>query len=374
MRYTNWGAAIALQTTPFGGPVPCVVGAPGQAKTAWGRALAAASGRRFIQMILRQMMPEDIKGVPSPDDIEIDGKVYRGCRYLLNEDLLSAMHTQSVAMLDEFNQAGDDTLGSAQEWINSPPPSAWVLAAMNPVEMSTAGRELAPPVVNRMCILPWERLISERRHGWLNGFRNYPAPSVPIVPLDFLDTLGPAWGQVMCDFEDDNTELFGDEAFPKDINLACNPWPSDRSWTHVGILMAACDAVGAGNDVKAQLVSGCVGEAAMRKFMVHLTHRGLPDFEQLLAMPHTLKLDITRFDLSRAILVGVCGRVQAEQTPQRWEAACDVLERAASQSMETAAAVYGGYMKAKPRDYMPRSRNGSWQELQNLILNEAHKQ
>ena len=112
----------------------------------------------------------------------------------------------------------------------------------------------------------------------------------------------------------------------------------------------------------------------MRKFMLHLTHRGLPDFETLLAMPHTLKLDITRYDLSRAILTGVIGRVTAEPTPQRWEAACDVIERASEQSMETAATVYGGLMKAKPSNYMPRSRNGQWKELQGLMLNDSHKQ
>ena len=79
MRYTNMGYAIAQQTTPFGGPVPCAVGKPGQGKTAFERALGAASGREFVQCILRQMMPEDIKGVPAPEDIAIGGNVYRGC-------------------------------------------------------------------------------------------------------------------------------------------------------------------------------------------------------------------------------------------------------------------------------------------------------
>jgi hypothetical protein len=373
MRYTNMGYAIAQQTTPFGGPVPCAVSLPGQGKTAFERALSAASGREYVQMILRQMMPEDIKGVPAPEDILIGGAVYRGCRYLLGEDLLRAMHTPSIWHLDELNHAGDDVLGSAQEVINNPPPAAWVCASMNPVASSTAGRELPPAVVNRMCIVPWERPNCERRAGWVKGFTNYPSPAVPIVPLDFLDTCGKAWGQVMCDFEDDHMELFGDEAYPKDVNLACDPWPSDRSWTHVGILMAACDAVGAGNDVKAQLVQGCVGEAAMRQFMVHLMHRGLPDFEQLLAMPHTLKLDITRYDMSRAILTGVIGRVMSDKTPVRWEAACDVLEYAVDQSMETAATVYGGLMKIKPHDYMPKSRNGRWSTLEQLMLSDSHK-
>lgn len=373
MRYYNRGFAIALQTTPFNGPVPCAVGPPGSAKTAFGRALSAASSRRFLQVILRQKMPEDIQGVPSPDDIEIGGTVYRGCRYLLGEDMLRALHEPSIVMLDELNHAGDDVMGAAQEWINNPPPAAWVCAAMNPVESSTSGRELAPPVVNRMCILPWERPNETRRAGWLQGFRNYPAPPVPIVPPDFLETCGPAWGQIMCDFEDQNMDLFGEDAYPKDANLACNPWPSDRSWTHVGTLMAACDAVGAGNDVKASLVEGCVGEAARTKFMQFLLHAGLPDFEQLLVLPQSLHLP-PRYDLARAIMVGVVGRVTMDSSPLRWEAACDVFEKAYDQQPETAVSVFGGLWKAKPQGHMPRNRNGSWKELQDLVLNTSHKQ
>jgi hypothetical protein len=373
MRFYNMGYAITLQTTPFGGPVPCAVGLPGSAKTAFGKAMEGASGRRFVQWILRQCMPEDIKGIPAPDDIEIGGTVYRGVRYLPSEDILRAQHEPCIVMLDELNHAGDDVMGAAQEWINNPPAASWVCAAMNPIESSTSGRELAPPVVNRMCIVPWERPVDSRRAGWVNGFKNYPAPSVPVVPPDFLDTCGPAWGQIMCDFEDANMDLFGDEAYPKDINKACDPWPSDRSWTHVGILMAACDSVGAGNDVKAQLVEGCVGEAARTKFMQFLLHAGLPDFEQLLVMPESLKLP-ARYDLARAIMVGVIGRVTLEASPMRWEAACDVIERAYDQQPETAVSVFGGLWKAKPQGYMPRSRNGSWKELQDLVLNTAHQE
>ncbi|MFA7677092.1 MAG: hypothetical protein WCY34_02860 [Candidatus Omnitrophota bacterium] len=373
MQYYNMGYAIALQTTPFGGPVPAAVAHPGTAKTAWNRAVASAGNREFIQCILRQKMPEDIKGVPSPDDIEINGHVYRGCRYLMDQDMLTATHAKSHLFLDEFNHAGDDVLGAAQELVNSPPPNAWVSIAMNPVESSTSGRELAPAVVNRLCVVPWERPVDSRRAGWLNGFRNYPAPAIPLVPEDFLDTCGPAWGQIMCDFEDANMELFGEEAYPKDVNKACDPWPSDRSWTHVGILMSACDSVGAGNAVKAQLVEGCVGEAARTKFMQFLLHAGLPDFEQLLVMPESLKLP-ARYDLARATMVGVIGRVTIEPSPMRWEAACDVVECAYDQQPETAVSVLGGLWKAKPQGYMPRSRNGSWKELQDLVLNTAHQE
>ena len=80
---TNWGYAIALQSTPHGGPVPCAVGLPGVAKTAWHMVLAKVTGRHFIQLILRQMMPEDIKGVPVPQDV---GGMGGFVRYLRGEE------------------------------------------------------------------------------------------------------------------------------------------------------------------------------------------------------------------------------------------------------------------------------------------------
>ena len=364
MRLTNWGYAIALQSTPHGGPVPCAVGLPGVAKTAWHMALAEMTGRRFIQMILRQLMPEDIKGVPVPDNDEELGRLVR---YLRSIDLIRAERLPSIVLLDELNHAGHDVMGAAQEWINNPPEAAWVGAAMNPIESSTAGVELAPPVVNRMCVLKWERPVDERRAGWKAGFRKYPAPRMPVLSEDFLDTCGVLWGETMCEFEDDNLELFGDEAYPKDVNKACDPWPSDRSWTHVGILMAACDSVGAGANVRAELVKGCVGDGACVQFMRWMERRELPDYEALLGDPQSLKLP-PRYDISRAILTGVIGKVQFDPTPERWEAGCDVLEVAASQQMEHAASVFGKLWKSKPQGYVPRDRNGAFAEMTKLFV------
>jgi hypothetical protein len=365
----NWPFAIAMQTTPYEGPCPIAIGLPGGGKTSFVEAIAWYAKRLYVPIILGNKRPEDVGGYPKPSEIVMsDGSTYEGLKLLFTEDMLRALHEKCVVIMDEINQAGDDLLAAAQEWIRKPPKNAWLCGAMNPTESSTNGRELSPPVVNRTCLVPWVRMRDQRRAGWLQGFQKYPAPPVPIVPEDFLDTLGPAWGQVMCDFEDENLELFGDEAYPKDPNMACNPFPSDRSWTSVGILMAACDAVGGDMTTKATLVEGCVGEAARTKFMQFLMHRGLPDFEALLAMPNTLKLPVGNYPMGRAILLGVAGRVMAEPTPGRWEAACDVLETAFDQQPETAMTVWGGLMRIKPQGYMPRSRNGSWKEMEALTL------
>lgn len=360
---TNWAAMIAAQCRV----VPMIYGTPGSAKTAVFRALAESANRRFLQCILRQMMPEDLGGVPVPRTVTIAGADHECVVKLLDETIIRARTEPSVVLLDEFNHAGHDVMGAAQEWINDPPAHCWMAACSNPVEQSTSGVELSPPVVNRMCVLTWERPVNERREGWRNGFRNYPAPNVPIVPNDYLDVFGAIWGELMCEFEDRFPDLFGDDAFPNDPNKACEPWPSDRSWTNVGILMAACDAVGANSMVRKQLIHGCVGEGAGNQFIAWLQTKSLPDPEAILADPSSLRLP-QRFDQARAIVCSVLGRLQADCTPDRWEAGYDVAETAFVQQQETAVMYEGRLWKLKPEGHLPRERNGVSEELKRLRL------
>lgn len=350
----NWAALIATQA----GICPYIEGSPGTAKTAVLRALAAATGRRFIQVILRQKMPEDLGGVPVPSDITLgDGSVVRGVQHLLGEDMLRAHHEPSLMLLDEMNQAGHDVLGAAQEFINSPPANCWLVAVGNPVEQSTSGVELAPPVVNRMLVTSWERPNETRRQGWRNGFSGFPAPDVPIVPAGFLEQYGPSWGQMLCDFEDRMPALFGEEAFPKTPGSASQPWPSDRSWTNCGILMAACDSVWANASTRAKCVLGTVGQGAGNSFLQWSNLKDLPDPEELLARPDTLVLP-KRFDLVRTILGGCLSAVKGNATPERWERLFDLIEVAYGQQPEVALSIEGQVWKIKPAGHQPRLRQG----------------
>jgi len=378
MKQTNWGAAISAQC----GVVPMIYGLPGVGKTAVFRQLAQQTGRRFLQCILRQMMPEDLGGVPVPSKIIIGDQTLDCVVKLLSEEIIRAQHEPSIVLLDEFNHAGHDVMGAAQEWINNPPPNCWMIAASNPVEASTNGVELAAPVINRMCRFDWERPVEDRQAGWRNGFRDYPVSRLPLVEPDYLDLYGKRWGELMAGWYDDTGEfhsgfeqkfphLFGDEAFPKDPTKASEPWASDRSWTNVGKLLCGCDSVGANGETRAACVRGCVGDAASKEFLAWVAAQDLPDPYDLLEHPDTLNIRGQRFDIARATLMSVLGAVKALGTPEAWEQAADVIEVAKPQAEEVTAVCFAGLWKIQPTGYVPRVRNGVFAELRKLLLSTS---
>src|SRR4026208_1564882 len=61
MKQTNWAYWIAGQA----GVIPIAVGMPGVAKTESTRALAKAAGRRFLPVMLDQILPEALGGHPA---------------------------------------------------------------------------------------------------------------------------------------------------------------------------------------------------------------------------------------------------------------------------------------------------------------------
>lgn len=362
-KQLNWAHFIAMQA----GVVPLSFGSPGAAKTALHRGLANATGREFVQCILRQMMPEDIGGIPIPHDFHLtSGKVpktVKGVKNLLPEFMLRAHHEPTVLLLDEFNHAGHDVMGAAQELINDPPPMCWMAACANPVEQSTSGVELAPPVVNRMCILQWETPVDEITAGWASGFKEYPTPDFPIVSLDYLDVYGKYWGEKLCTYKAKYPDAI-EHGFPKDPAEGCNPFCSWRSLTNVGLLMAACDSVGANWGTRSKLVNGCIGNAAT-SFLDMVKSDMLPDPEELLAKPSTLKLP-PRFDRVRAIYQSVLSAVKNNNTAARWERAYDLAEIGFDQNAEASMAYEAALNAIKPKGHMPTDRKGNAEEMRKL--------
>ena len=43
-----------------------------------------------------------------------------------------------------------------------------------------AGVDLTPPMVNRLCVIPWETPVEAIRQGWRNGLE-FPAPEIPLL-------------------------------------------------------------------------------------------------------------------------------------------------------------------------------------------------
>lgn len=363
MKQTNWAYWIAGQT----GVIPLALGMPGVAKTESTRALSVAAGRRFLAVMLDQILPEDLGGYPVVKELEHNGlygvEKIEVMRRVHDEKFVMARLEPSIILVDELTNTGHSTQAAALQLMAEGIKGCWIFAAANPPEQAAAGVELTPPMVNRLCVLKWEIDRDAIKDGWRNGL-SFPSPSVPLLPPHWMD-YAPKWGALMCEFESHFPDLL--DAYPKDPAKASQPFPSPRSWTNVIKLLAAADSVDANDEVRSALVYGCVGTAAGTQFLTWLSQQDLPNPEDILADPSSLRLPL-RGDLAVAIMSSVLARVAANNTPDRWERGRDVLGVAFGQSQEIAVAAHGRLWKAKPMSYLPQDRNGVFSKMNQLLM------
>lgn len=338
-KQLNWAAYIAGQA----GVVPVCEGIPGVAKTAGFEALAEATGRRFVPYMLSQMLPEDLGGFPSPDELTILGQAYRCIVRLKDEARLRSELEPTVMLFDELTCANQAVQAAALQILNTPSPNAWRFAAANPVEMAAAGTALAPPMVNRLCLLEWQTPIEDIRAGWRNGLQ-FPKPDFPVLPDSWGEHLH-KWGCLMDEFSGKFPDVM--EVYPKSKSRVVEPYPTPRSWTNVIRLLAAAESVGANKGVSNKLILGCVGTGAGMQFQAFLDDCSLPSPEEILADPRQFKLP-ARGDLAMAMIRSVNAAVEANNTAERWESLAEFWGHVWGQSKELAMACQARMLALKP--------------------------
>jgi hypothetical protein len=281
--------------------------------------------------------------------------------HVMEEARLRAELEPSVVLLDELTCAGHSIQAAALQWVNNPSQGCWMFAAANPPDKAAAGVDLTPPMVNRLCVLPWETPVDSIRAGWRNGL-SFPAPEIPLVPSNWQEYLA-KWGVLLDEF----IQRFPDrlEAYPRDPAKAAEPYPTPRSWTNLIKLLAGAESVSADKRIRRQLVIGCVGEGGGAEFRSFLETLSLPDPEEVLADPAKLQLP-RRGDLAVGIVKSILARIEADASTDRWERCCDVFEHTYRQNKEVAMAAYGRLWKLKPADYTPPKRNGAFAEMDSL--------
>lgn len=349
MKQTNWAYWIAGQA----GVIPLAMGMPGVAKTESTRALAKALNRRFLPIMLDQILPEDLGGYPVVRDVTLDGQTVEVMRRILDEKFMAARLEPSVMLIDELTNTGHSTQAAALQLMAEGIDGCLIYAAANPTEQAAAGVDLTPPMVNRLCVLQWEIDRGAIYSGWRNGL-NFPAPNIPLLPANWRQFTD-KWGSLAAAFMSHFPELL--DAYPKEATNASKPFPSPRSWTNAIKLLGAADSVDAGEEVRSLLLFGCVGQAAGVQFLTWLTECELPDPENLLARPASLALP-RRGDLAVAVVKSVIGRVVQHPTGDRWEACRTLLEHAFQQNEEIGIAAQGDLWRCKPKYYQPQTRTG----------------
>jgi len=352
-KQVNWAPLIAGQA----GVVPLSLGIPGVAKTAFFEALAEATGRRFVPYMLDQVLPEDLRGFPTLREVEIAGQRRSAMVCFPDADRLRAELEDTVVLLDELTCAPQHTQAAALQWINEPSRRSWMFAAANPPEQAAAGVALAPPMVNRLCVVDWETPIAAIREGWRNGLE-FPQPVVPRLPAGWLGHAA-KWGCLL----DEYIGKFPDalEQYPSQKARASNPFPTPRSWTNVIRLLSAAESVDANKHVRNILIEGCVGSAAGMQFRAFLDESNLPGPEEILADPRGFTMP-RRGDLAIALVRSVRAAVEADCTDERWYKLCEVWDHVWSQSKEIGMATYGRVTKIMPVGCTP-PRYGGWGEM-----------
>ena len=323
---------VAALTVAVAAKVPVLLwGAPGTGKTSAIRALAAAAGLPCETVIASIREPSDFAGLPV-----VAGEGVRFAPPAWAQRLAAA--GRGLLFLDELSTAPPAVQAALLRVVLERavgdldlPPEVAVVAAANPPEQAADGWDLSAPLANRLCHLTWEITPRVVADGLAGGWT---APQVPelaggweaeeILARGLVAAFLRARPALAC-------------APPTDPASAGRGWPSPRTWEMTARLWAAAGAAEAGDEARAALVRGCVGDGAGAEFLAWLLEMDLPDPEEVLADPAAFRLP-ERADRAYAALAAVTAAVTAQLSAERWAAGWQVLGIAAATAPDVAAA------------------------------------
>ena len=312
---------IAALSTAVSANVPIILwGPPGSGKTTTINQLATSSKLPLEVVIASIREPSDFAGLPYVTDGAVSLAPPAWATRLVK-------HGKGIVFLDELSTAppavqaallrvpiervvGDVAL----------PPEVRVIAAANRQDEAAGTWELSAPTANRFCHLPWDPTAASISEGFMGGF---PEAEMHRLPKGW-EKAAPAALSNIGAFLRHRPMLAS--AIPEDSSLAGEAWPSPRTWEMAARLIAAHDALKGTDDVLSLLLSGSVGPAAAHEFLTWRSELDLPDPEEVLADPSSLKLP-RRNDRAFAVLASVVAAVAAKPTPKRWEQAWGVVQR-----------------------------------------------
>jgi ATPase family associated with various cellular activities (AAA) len=304
---------------------------PGMGKTSLIRGLAKSQDVLCKTVLGSIREPADIAGLPvastTGDDVNLIppgwAKALKeaGAGYLLLDELTTCPPSVQSAMLAVTldRMVGDLEL----------PGEVAIVAGANPPDRAADGWELAAPLANRLCHLPYEPTVDE----WLEGITTgWAAP--PGSRAIAADATRRALQRAMvAAFIRHRPDLL--HVFPTNSAAAAGPWPSRRTWT----MLADSVAHVAERDTAAAqaLVFGLVGEGAGVEYITWRREADLPDPEKVIADPSVVNWQ-DRPDRVWAVLSAVVAWAASKRAVGAWQDAWGPLIYAAEHGAEDVAA------------------------------------
>lgn len=330
--------------------VPVILwGPPGQGKSSVIRAIAVDQERHMEPLVASIREPQDFAGLPviidgttrlmPPDWAVRLSRVQDGILFM--DEVNTAPPSVQAALLRVSldKVAGDCDLGADTS----------VVAAANPPELAADGWDLAPPLANRFCHLPWELPAEVLRDGIGGAWPTYP---VPIPEPEAVDRAIDEERVGLAGFMAARPDLC--TVLPKTAAEQGRAFPTPRSWEMAVVLSGWATATAQADAVRRMLVRGCIGPGATAEFMTYRENLDLPDPQSVLADPMAVELP-ARADLIYVIGAGVMAVLRSEVTPARWHAASLVLERiAAAGHPDIAMAFAREWIQLRPEGERPQ--------------------
>ena len=330
--------------------VPAILwGPPGQGKTSVIRAIAAYQDRHLEILLASIREPQDFAGLPviadgaarlvAPDWAQRLSGVQNGI--LFTDEVNTAPPSVQAALLRVSldKVAGDCDLGQDTS----------VVAAANPPEQAADGWDLAPPLANRFCHLPWELPTAVVRDGFTGRWPSYDVP----LPTE-EETQGAVTREKVrvAGFLAARPDLT--TVIPQTAAEQGRAFPTPRSWDMTATLSGWVDAARQSEGVRRLLVRGCIGPGASAEYLTYRDNLDLPDPEEVLAHADRFVMP-SRADQLYVLGAGVLAVVRSNLTPDRWHAAGQIFERIASSGHPDIAVAFArDWIRERPEGCMPQ--------------------
>ena len=302
-------------------------GNPGEGKTAAVES-CTTTGWHVETVIITHSEPSDFAGLPV---ITADGSVNLAppgwAKRLADHD------GPSIAFFDEFSTAAPSLQAAALRPLThyevgslQLPPTVSFVAAANPSDVAAAGWELAAPTASRFVHLDWGMPLEVYSEGLVTG--QWPTMPVYPRPEDYDHYLAEENVLVAGFLQVRSSQL---SAIPDNAAERGHAFPTPRTWDYAARLSAFARAVGASDEVRRLLITGCIGSGTAHEYLRWVAAQELVDPEELLASPSTADFTDMRADRVFVCLQSVLAAFSRKPTEDRWAAAIDICAAAAGQ-------------------------------------------